>query len=145
MSAATPTCSWHLLKPCFTREASSSTVWKEFIYRLGCCNCLQLPRVPLMSPTSPNNLEASSRVRTDTISPPDPPSLHWLLVRINVDFNILQITSGAWLGLAPGYITKLIPMEPAGIPRSSDEVFLVVLMSRLTEGGWAFKMTCINA
>ena len=69
-------------------------------------------------------------------------ALHWLPIKARIDFKILLITYKALHGLAPLYITDLLPPKPnVRSLRSSDKGLLVVPATNLrTKGDRAFAV-----
>ncbi|MCJ8747469.1 hypothetical protein PDJAM_G00153810, partial [Pangasius djambal] len=68
-------------------------------------------------------------------------TLHWLPVRLRIDFKILLLTYKALNGLAPQYLSDmLVPYVPPRLLRSKDAgCLLVPRIAKTTAGGRAFS------
>ena len=115
-----------------------------FIYsRLDYCNAIfsglsrrELGQVQLIQNAAARVLTRTRK--TDHITPVLK-SLHWLPVRQRIEFKILLLTYKSLNGLAPKYITELLPLyEPSRPLRSANSGLLVVPRVTSQHGKAAF-------
>ncbi|KAI5087989.1 hypothetical protein C0J45_22478, partial [Silurus meridionalis] len=115
-------------------------------FRLDCCNAL-LGGCPasLINKLQLFVQNAAARVLTrsrkyDHITP-ILPSLHWLPVKVRIDYKLLLLTYKTLNGLAPNYLSRRLPRyNPSRSLRSQNSGLLVIpRIAKSTKGGRAFS------
>ena len=131
ISSVVRTCSFHLrtlgkLRPLISQHAANSIAVGLILSRLDYCNsCLwalpqqELRRLQLVQNTAARIV---TRTRKSEHISPVLRDLHWLPVVKRVDYKVLCLAFKCFNGLAPGYLSELVPnYAPARSLRSSSQ------------------------
>ncbi len=105
---------------------------------LGCCSARLINKLQLVQNAAARVL---TRIRKYDHISPVLSTLHWLPIKLRIDFKILLITYKALNGLAPQYLSELLlHYSPSSPLQSQNSGHLIIpRISKSTAGGRLFS------